>query len=48
MKQFALKYGISLNVIRQNNNKKTAFVMHHGMLGSARNLRPLVRGSSLN
>lgn len=43
-------YRISLNYIKltQNNNHRSkALILHHGMLGSAKNLRPLCKNSKL-
>ena len=41
-------YRIGLFSLKMLNNKEKALVLHHGMLGSARNLRPLCKGSVLN
>ena len=38
---------VTLNCIRNITGKDKLLLMHHGMLGSGRNLRPLLNGSSL-
>lgn len=45
-----LRYFVSLNAIKlteTNLPKEKALIIHHGMLGSARNLRPLCKNSRL-
>lgn len=44
-------YFIALNSIKLSSSsiykKNSALILHHGMLGSARNLRPLCKNSNL-
>ena len=45
-----IRYLISLNAIKLSNlecKKSKALIIHHGMLGSAKNLRPLCKNSKL-
>lgn len=37
----------SIKLSNENSKKSKALIMHHGMLGSAKNLRPLCKNSRL-
>jgi pimeloyl-ACP methyl ester carboxylesterase len=50
MQKHFLRYFISLNFLKlttPNSPKSKAMIMHHGMLGSGRNFKPLCTNSTL-